>query len=96
MEENYQDNLSLRAICDELGFSLPYISKKFKEDTGMTFTAHLQRLRTEQALRLLAYTDKTVTEIAQIVGYGDIKFFGEVFKKEMNMTPREWRKENKL
>lgn len=91
-EENYQDNISLRAICDELGFSLPYISKKFKEDTGVTFTAHLQRLRTEQALRLLAYTDKTVTQIARIVGYGDIKFFGEVFKKEMNMTPREWRR----
>ncbi len=95
-EENYQDNISLRAICDELGFSLPYISKKFKEDTGITFTKHLQRLRTEQALRLLAYTDKTVTQIAQIVGYGDIKFFGEVFKKEMNMTPREWRRQNKL
>ena len=95
-EENYQDNISLSFICDEMGFSLPYISKKFKEDMGITFTKYLQRLRIEQALRLLTYTDKTITQIARIVGYGDIKFFGEVFKKEMNMTPREWRKENKL
>ena len=94
-EENFQDNISLGKLCEEMGFSLPYISKKFKEDIGITYSRYIQKLRIEHCCRLLAYTNKTITQIARSAGYGDMKFFGAIFKKTVNMTPREFRRQMK-
>ena len=91
IEEHYTEHITLGEICSELNFTLPYLSRKFRDETGMTFQQYLQNMRIEQSCRLLAETDKKVTEIAHDVGYADIKFFGELFKKSMNMTPREFR-----
>lgn len=91
IENHYFEHITLKNICREMNFTLPYLSKKFKEDTGLTFQQYLQNMRIEQSCRLLSETDKRITEIANDVGYSDIKFFGEVFRKTMNMSPREFR-----
>ena len=91
IEKHYADHITLKNICSEMNFTLPYLSKKFKDDTGLTFQQYLQNMRIEQSCRLLSETDKRITEIANDVGYSDIKFFGEVFRKTMNMSPREFR-----
>lgn len=91
-EEKYRECETLGTICNNIGFSLPYISKIFRQDTGMTYTEFLQKVRIEQSCRLLAETDKSITEIAQLSGYSDMKFFGNVFKNKMNMTPGEFRR----
>ena len=49
-------------------------------------------MRIEHSCRILANTDKKVIDAAQLVGYDDIKFFGSVFKRFMNMTPSEYRR----
>lgn len=91
IRDHYAEHITLSSICSQLNFTVPYISKKFKEDTGLTFQQYLQNVRIEQSCRLLSETDKKITEIAHDVGYGDIKFFGELFKKAMNISPREFR-----
>ena len=92
VDENYMKHITLTDISTRLNFSLPYICKKFKNDMGITFNEYLQKKRTEQACRLIANSDKKVSEIAELVGYSDIKFFNQVFKKHLKMTPREFRK----
>ena len=52
---------------------------------------YLQKLRVDEAARLLRETDKTVTEIAELSGFGDVKSFYTVFKREMDVTPGEYR-----
>lgn len=93
IEDNYSSKVSLSELSKELNYSLPYISLKFKEETGFLFTEYLQKYRVEQAVRILANTDKKVSEIAQLVGYEDTKFFVEIFKKYMHITPQKFRKQ---
>ncbi|MBQ7901780.1 MAG: helix-turn-helix domain-containing protein [Clostridia bacterium] len=92
VDEHFAEHISLGKLCEELNFSLPYISKRFKQDTGFTFQQYLQNVRIEHSCRLLAETDKKITHIAHNVGYDDIKFFGKIFKQKMNMSPREFRR----
>jgi AraC-type DNA-binding domain-containing proteins len=92
VEDNYMKQITLTEISSKLKFSLPYICKRFKSDVGMTFNEYLQKKRIEQSCRLIANTDKKFSEISELVGYSDIKFFNQIFKKYLNMTPREFKK----
>lgn len=91
IEKNYSKNVYLSDICEKLGYSMPYISKCFKENLNMTFSDYLQKVRIDNACRLLANTDKKIEEIATLVGYKDIKFFNRTFKKILSSSPREYR-----
>ncbi|HPU58648.1 MAG TPA: AraC family transcriptional regulator [Candidatus Avimonas sp.] len=95
IEKNYMNPVTLNDICKELNFSLSYMSRRFKQETGYSFVDYLQRKRMEQSGRLLANTDKKISEIAELVGYRDVKFFGKVFKSHWGMAPGEFRKSYK-
>ena len=75
-----------------LNYSVPYLSKNIKTETGENFVNHLQKVRLEHSCRLLANTDKSVYEIMCSVGYRDVKFFNLLFKKNFSATPSEYRK----
>ncbi len=85
----------LNSLSHKLKFSAPYLSRRFKEDTGMVFSEYLQKVRIEESLRLLANTDKKTADIAESVGYNDIKFFYSVFKRYVKLTPGEFKKQNR-
>jgi len=89
------DKNILGSIAKEVNFSTSYLSRKFREKTGTSFSEHLCSMRTEQCCRMLANTDKKVTEIAYLAGYSDMKFFNSVFKKRLGITPSEFRKLNR-
>ena len=95
INKNYMKKITLSDICKKTNYSLPYASRNFKQNTGMTFENYLQKVRIEQSCRLLANTDKKIFEISQLVGYSDSKFFNKVFKKNLNITPAEFRKLHK-
>ena len=58
----------------------------------MTYSEYLQKIRISRALILLTQTDLKINEISAKCGYGDIKFFGEVFKRKTGLSPREYRR----
>lgn len=91
VDENYMKNISLSDISHEMNFSLPYLSRLFSAKAGICFSDYLQNVRIEQSLKILANTNVKLFEVAQLVGYNDIKFFTKVFKKKMNMTPGKYR-----
>lgn len=91
-EKNFAKNISLSGAAKKIGISPQYLSTSFKNSTGMTFTSYVQKLRIGQSCRLLSFSDKKIIEIAELSGYNDIKFFNKIFKKHMNITPREFRK----
>lgn len=92
ISKNFNKNITLSEISKPLNYSLPYISLKFKADTGYSFTEYLQKYRIEHSLRLLSNSDMKIIDVAYSVGYNDINFFGELFKKYVNMTPSQFRK----
>lgn len=92
IESEYMNELSLSSICKKYNYSLPYISKKFKSEVGISFVSYLQKVRIDEGCKLLLDTDKKIIDIANMIGYGDIKFFNSIFKKQLKTTPREFRK----
>ena len=86
------EHLTLTAIAREFSFSLPYLSKKFKDDTGMSFCDYLQKVRIEQSCRLLVNTNKSIDEIAALVGYADMNYYGMLFKNRLHMSPGKYRR----
>ena len=92
VNKHYQEPLTLQTFCNQKHYNLSYISRRFKQETGMTFREYVQKTRIEKSCELLAGSDMTVIEIARAVGYDDIQFFHSVFKRLLHMTPKEYKK----
>ena len=96
INENYRNiNLSLEEVATELSLSVYSLSRFFKEQTGVTFTDYLIRLRMDEAKRLLRETDATIKDIVQSIGYMDAPNFMRKFKILEGVTLGEYRKLHK-
>lgn len=92
MKDHYAQDLKLEDLSLMAFLSRNYFCKLFKECTGMTVFEYTQKLRIEQACSLLKESDKKVIDIAAEVGYRDVQFFTQIFKRITGKTPGEYRK----
>ncbi len=83
--------ITVEAIAQHLYISRPHLSAKFRAETGETLTDFILKEKTEEAKRLLRYTDKTATAIAAYLGFSSQSHFTRVFKKYAEITPKEYR-----
>lgn len=90
VENNYANNISLAAVSELIGLTPPYLSALFKERTGQTFTEYLVSVRIRKAKELLRTGSFKIYEVAEQVGYADVRYFGEIFKKKTGLTPKEF------
>ena len=88
---NYQKEISLNQIAEDVYMSVPYLCKIFKEYTNQTFMDYLTSLRIEASVELLRNSSKKIREIASSVGYINVQSYIRAFKKAKNMTPSEFR-----
>ena len=88
---HYHEENILQTISEKINYSVPYLSRKLKNDTGLTFKSFLQETRVNIAADILKETDLTVPEAAQAVGYKQMNFFIETFKKYKKLTPVKYR-----
>ncbi|MEK3883042.1 response regulator [Paenibacillus sp. PL2-23] len=93
IEQHLSDpNVSIGAIAGHFGLTPSYICQVFRRNTGQTIGNALTLLRMEQAKQYLASSDMHTYEVALAIGFNDAKYFTKVFKKEVGMTPSEYRK----
>lgn len=91
VRRHLSEPISVEAMAKEFYISRPYLSLKFKEETGQTLTDFILTEKTEEAKRLLRYTDKTSAAIGTYLGFSSQGYFSRVFKKYVGCTPGEWR-----
>ena len=91
MWENIDGDLSLCTLSDKLHLNPSYLSRRFKSLTGKNLKEAILELRVKKACELLKNTSLKISEIAPMVGYETAANFSKVFKKMMNITPREYR-----
>nr|WP_275983957.1 response regulator [Paenibacillus hamazuiensis] len=91
IEEKYGQAITLQSVADELDIHPVWLSKLFKKETGQTFLDYLTGVRIEKAKTMLRDTNMKIYEIAEKIGYQEIQYFGKLFKKRTNMTPKEYR-----
>lgn len=92
IEENYNNSsFSLISAAEKLGISSSHLCRVFKKQTGENFLDCLLRVRIEHAKFLLETTSLSNGQIAEKVGFGEGHYFGQVFKKYCDMTPKQYR-----
>jgi two-component system response regulator YesN len=94
IRENYSDNIGLCEVAQFCNVRSEYLSRIFKEETGVKFVDFLTNFRISMAKRLLFAGTYKVVEVAEMVGFADQKYFQKVFKKVCGVTPSEYKKEN--
>jgi two-component system response regulator YesN len=88
---NYQKELSLDIIGDEIGLSPSYLSWLFKEISGMNFVDYLNSYRVKKSKELLEKSDLSIFRIGENVGFTNTNTFIRVFKKYEGITPGKYR-----
>lgn len=90
IREHYAEKLNLKTLADEVGMSPSYLSRKFKEETGINYLDFLNQYRIQQGIELLAKGDYKVYEVSEMTGFNDYKHFSEVFKKYIGVAPTDF------
>ena len=90
--QNYSNpNLMLSDVASAINMSKSRFSTVFSQYAGQTFTEYLIHLRLNKAKELLKTTSYKNSQIADETGYNDSHYFSYIFKKNMGMTPSEYR-----
>jgi two-component system response regulator YesN len=93
LNQNYASDMTLQHIAERFFISRENVSRKFKQITGENLSDYLTGLRVDKAKALLQNTNLRSSQISELVGYEDEKYFSRVFKKATGLTPREYRKQ---
>jgi len=99
VEAHLGEAIGLKEAAALVHMNASYFSALFKEQCGMTFSEFLTRKRVAKAKELLLTTNLSVEEIAARVGYQTARYFVEVFKEQVGLSPhryRKWANENGL
>lgn len=91
IQNNYSKDISLDDVSRTVNISPYYFSKIFKEETGEGFVEYLTGIRIEKAKELLNTTEYSMKEICSMVGYADPNYFSRSFKKNVGVTPTEYK-----
>lgn len=91
IQHHLSEPIRAEEMAKELFMSRPYLSAKFKEETGETLTDFILKEKTEEAKRLLRYSEKSSTAIGAYLGFSSPAHFSRVFKRYTGRTPSEYR-----
>ncbi|MDF2669714.1 MAG: hypothetical protein K0R67_2020 [Paenibacillus sp.] len=94
VQHHYNDDISLDLVADKLNLSSGYVSKYYKEKTGVNFSDFLNEFRIQKAKGLLQQSDYRIQEIAAQVGYLNVNSFIRMFRKVTGIPPGEYRRMN--
>lgn len=84
-------SITLQQVAREVHLNPNHFSEVFKRETGQNYIDFLTRERIERASELLKASEMKISQVARAVGYEDIKYFSQLFKKLKGKTPSEYR-----
>lgn len=87
VDQHFAECISLVTVASHLGVSKFTLCRKFKNERGVSFRTYLMHRRLQHARTLLADENRSITEIAHLVGFGDLPRFDKVFKRATGITP---------
>jgi AraC-like DNA-binding protein len=88
---HFTEDISLETLSKELHLNKSYISQVLNQQTNMSLRSFVNTLRVDAACRMLRNTERSITEIAQDVGYDSIRSFNRAFSGITSMTPKDYR-----
>lgn len=95
MKENLEHRITLEDIATHVGYSPSHLTTLFTQKTSFSPMSYYNHLRIQRSCSFLQFSDMKIKEIAFRLGYFDPFHFSKAFYKEMGITPKEYRKQNK-
>ncbi|MWC27380.1 response regulator transcription factor [Paenibacillus sp. MMS18-CY102] len=93
IKSHFREDLSLEKVASVVFLNPVYFSQLFKQKTGQGYKDFVIQLRMEQAKRLLHNPSLKLAEVAERIGYQDMRHFSQLFRKRFNVTPTEFRQQ---
>lgn len=93
LQSRLDQPLDLAHLARSVGMAPHQLSRKVKQETGITLQLHLRRYRISRACEELTVAGKSITEVALDVGYQSLPHFAQAFRAEMGCNPSEWLKQ---
>ena len=91
--DNYsREDFSFQDAAGHVNLSVPHLSRMFRREMGVTFIDYLTGVRIRKAIELLQNDELKIYEIAELTGYANQHYFSNVFKKNLGVSPAEYRR----
>ncbi len=94
IQHHLSEQISTEALAQSLFMGRSYLSAKFHSETGIKLNDFILRQKSEEAKRLLRYTDRSAAAIGEYLAFSSPAHFTRVFKKYVGLTPNEYREKN--
>ena len=95
IQKNYNRSINLHTLCDYLNLNTCYFCVLFKNQTNMTFSQYLNKVRINESKRLLEATNDSIIDVSLAVGFNNHNHFSATFKKFTGVTPTIYRNQLK-
>lgn len=92
VNENMGVPCRLSEVARVLKVSPEHLSRMFHQEMNMTFTDYVKIVKVDYSINLLKKTDMRINEVARSVGYENEKYFHNIFKDAIGVTPNQYRK----
>lgn len=92
VEEGFHRKCTLQSLADGTAYHYVYLSKYFKQCTGISFTEYVNRYRINEACYLLKNAEQSILQTALDCGFESLRSFNRNFRDVIGMTPSEYRK----
>lgn len=92
IQTHFSEKLTLKQLAAQFYLNPNYCCLLFNKYKNMTFSQFLTNLRVEEAKKLLDNTSYPLDKISSLVGFPDYFYFSKVFKKYINLSPKDYRK----
>ncbi len=96
IHERYTEQLTREDLARHVNASEGHLARCFRQETGITPMAYLNRYRVSQAKMILTTTGQSITEVAMTVGFCDNNYFSRVFRQEVGCSPLVYRREHRV
>lgn len=90
LSKNIDQNYTIEQVAKEFGLSTRTLSRKFRDNMGMSYVRFLRSIRITKSLELIAQNQYNMYEVAMMVGYGSLSSFSTVFHKITGIRPTEY------
>lgn len=96
IDHHFKESLTLDQLAEEAHMNKFYLSHSFKQEYGISPINYMISRRLEESKYLLAETDLSMSQIAQLLGFSSLSYFSQVFHRTQEITPMEYRHHNKV
>jgi len=96
IDNNLAEDLNVRLLSEKFGISFFHFHRIFKASLNEPLGNYINRIRLDTAVKLIRYSDETISEIASQIGYNNCSAFSKAFSKKFGVSPQEFKSDKQI